>query len=161
MERYKQKGYAVVVVAEGVRYKGSTKPISQDDSTIDLFGHKKLGGVAEILARRIKKECGIENSNYVNPSYLYRSGSPTLFEKQQAMELGKIAAKTVIQEITGQVAVLQRDGGSIVTETKPIDDVLLTDKNGKTIPRNLDLRFYDAENYCITDLGRDYFMMIK
>lgn len=169
-KRYKNKGYAIVVVAEGVRYEGSDKPISRDDSVVDVFGHERLGGVAQILAERIKQELGIDNSNYNNPKHLYRCGisdnpeeesRPTLLDKKTGIYLGQEAAKAVNKRNTGIVAVLQRHGNNIMAETKPIDDVLLTDKNGKIIPRNLDLRFYDSKNYCITDLGKEYFRVIK
>jgi len=54
-EKYQVNKNVVVVVAEGVRYEGSDNPISQDSHDIDVFGHKKLGGVAEALAGRVKK----------------------------------------------------------------------------------------------------------
>jgi len=58
-KRYAQQGYARVVVAEGVNYKGSYNPISQDESNVDDYGHYKLGGAAQVLAARVKKELGI------------------------------------------------------------------------------------------------------
>jgi len=160
-QRYTKNNYAVVVVAEGVHYEGSEEPISQDRTNQDSFGNAKLGGVAEILAKRIKKELAIENCNDVNPNYLYRSGSPTLFEKLYAMELGKSAATTIAKQVTGLVAILQRVGNKIEAQTKPLESVVKIDQAGKIIPRNLDLRFYDPDNYCITDEGREYFRVIR
>ncbi len=158
-EKYKQQGYAVVVVAEGLRYDGSDKPISQDTTQIDPHGHTKLGGVSSILAARVKEELGIENSNATNPNYLYRSGSPNKLDLETGIKLGKLAASSVQNELSGHVAIVQRKGDQLVTTTKPIDKVLST-SGGVIIPRTLDLRFYDPTTYQITEAGKEYFRPI-
>jgi len=160
-KRYEQEGHVVAVVAEGVRYVYSDRPISEDESNIDVFGHRKLGGVAQILAERVKKELGIKNSNYVNPNYLYRCGPPTDLDRETAVELGTTALTAVHEQRTGEVVVIQRVNDSLIADTKPIDEVLLVDAKEHIIPRNLDLRFYDPATYSITSVGREYFRIMK
>ena len=164
---YKEKGYAIVVVAEGVKYKGSDVPIAQDATTVDSFGHKKLGGVAEILANRIKKELGVTNCNYVSPSYLYRSGilkdgksSPVAIDEETAIYLGKAAAMSVMDGQSGRLTVLQKMDNDFAARTIPIEYAVNFDVKGVIIPRKLDLAFYDTSNYSITDEGREYFRPI-
>lgn len=168
--RYKEQGYAIVVVAEGVRYKGADKPICEDAANVDEHGHKKLGGVAELLADRVRKELGIKNCNADNPNYLYRCGisynpenapAPSELDLSTGITLGCEAEKAVSGLSTGRIAVLERRGDKIVALTKPIDEVLLTDASGKIIPRNLDLRFYNASRYGITAAGKEYFKAIR
>jgi len=161
VERYNKEKNVIVVVAEGARYEGQETPISEDANKVDAFGHKKLGGVTQILADRVKKDTKIENCNYINPGHLYRSGPPTGFDRETAISLGKLAANNVFNGLTGGVAVVQREGSKIVTATRPIDEVLLADSTGRIIPRTVDLRFYDTNTYSITGLGREYFKLIR
>jgi len=156
-ERYQEKKNVVVVVAEGAKYKGSSNPISQDESKKDTFGHAKLGGVAEILARRIKQGLAIENCNAVNPGLLYRSGSPCSLDKNIGMRLGERAVKGAIDSRSGYVAVVQRVADYLTIDLKPVGEVVSTNALGIIEPRQVDPRFYDPANYCITDAGREYF----
>jgi 6-phosphofructokinase 1 len=154
---YKHQKNAIVVVAEGARYTGSKVPIAEDEKSVDSFGHKKLGGVAKILADRVKKDLGIENCNDENPNYLYRCGSPSITDRKYAIQLGECAAKAILGGTTGRVAVLERVGDNLKAVMKDISDVLEIDNNGRIVPRMMDPRFYDDGNYRITDLGRKYF----
>jgi ATP-dependent phosphofructokinase / diphosphate-dependent phosphofructokinase len=161
VKRYKEKGNVVVVVAEGLKYEGSSNPISEDTNTVDEFGHKKLGGVAEVLAKRVRSDTGIDNCKFNNPGYLYRSGRPTKKDREYASSLGKIAVKSIAKGNKCKVAVLTRIGNKLFTEITGIEKVLLTDSKGVVIPRTVDLRMYDANNYMITELGRQYFKIIN
>ncbi|MBD3164538.1 hypothetical protein GF323_05010 [Candidatus Woesearchaeota archaeon] len=160
-DRYAKEENAVVVVAEGVRYKGRSSPIREDAKDIDEHGHKKLGGVAKTLSARVKEDLKISRVDAEDRTLMYRSGSPTCLDRQTSMYLGKIAARTVIKGTTGQVAVLQRYGDDIRAEVRPIENVLDFDNMGRIIPRNIDPRFYDKDNYCITQLGKKYFEVIN
>ncbi len=159
-DRYKRQQNAIVVVAEGVKYAGSDNPIAQDESDMDTFGHKKLGGVAEILAERVKKELGIKNSNSVNPGYLYRSGSPSDVDRRIGILLGREAVSAISKKRSGEVAVVYRNDEGLRVRTMPVDEVLLTDSTGHIIPRNLDSRFYNPNAYSITPEGVEYFRPI-
>jgi len=161
MSRYKKRGHAVVVVAEGARYEGSDAPICEHAGRTDSFGHKRLGGVSEILAKRVKQDTGIENCNYTEPGYLYRSGNPIFFDSYHANLLGSAAAKSVIDHKTGNVAVLERQGKELAAAIRPISEVLLADSSGRIIPRAVDPRFYDPRKYAITEEGREYFRPIS
>jgi 6-phosphofructokinase 1 len=158
---YRDKRNVVVAVAEGVRYEGTDIPIAQDESNIDTFGHKKLGGVAEALASRIKDELNINNCNHVNPNYLYRSGPPSQTDMDAAIKLGIEAVKAIHKDRTGYVMVLQMKNSSINAIPMKVDEVLLTDASGHIVPRNLDERFYDPTRYAITDAGIKYFEVMR
>src|SRR5205085_12440373 len=52
--------FSIVVVAEGAKFStDSGAPVVQDMGK-DEFGHAKLGGIANILAREIEKRTGFE-----------------------------------------------------------------------------------------------------
>ena len=158
-ERYSSQKNAIIVVAEGVRYKGTSNPIAVDPSARDAFDHAKLGGVAEILAQKVKEELSITNVNAVNPGYLYRSGAPCELDRFTGRQLGIAAVDTVISGDTGKVAVLQRYHHRLVSAVLPIDQVLER-HDGRIIPRTVDSRFYDSETMNIAPLGKSYFSVL-
>jgi ATP-dependent phosphofructokinase / diphosphate-dependent phosphofructokinase len=160
-KRYKERKNAIIVVAEGLKYKGRKDPISEDKSNIDGFGHAKLGGVAEVLAKRVSNDLNTKECKSVNPAYLYRSGSPIDSEIKYTELLGKAVVDCVHNKQSLRVAVLMREDEKIYATTVKIDDVLVTDKNGSIIPRTVNPRFYDSENYTITPLGKEYFRLVK
>ena len=70
--------FSIVVVAEGAKFSsdaGSGSPILQDMGK-DEFGHAKLGGIANILAREIEKRTGFETRAVVL-GHIQRGGSPS------------------------------------------------------------------------------------
>jgi ATP-dependent phosphofructokinase / diphosphate-dependent phosphofructokinase len=158
---YRDNKNAIVVVAEGLKYEGQDNPICEDETQVDSFGHKKLGGVAEILAARVKADLGIESCVSNNPNYLYRSGSPNKIDLEYGKKLGKSAVLSLFSSDRPSVAVTQLNDGVLCSSIVNLDTVLITDNNGVIVPRTVDLRFYDKDKYMITDLGREYFKRIN
>ena len=66
------------VVAEGAKFStGSGAPVISDMGK-DEFGHAKLGGIANVLAREIEKRTGFETRAVVL-GHIQRGGSPSAF----------------------------------------------------------------------------------
>lgn len=80
--------FSIVVVAEGAKFSetGKGAPVVQDMGK-DEFGHAKLGGIANILAREIEKRTGFETRAVVL-GHIQRGGSPSAFDRVLATRYG-------------------------------------------------------------------------
>jgi ATP-dependent phosphofructokinase / diphosphate-dependent phosphofructokinase len=162
---YERKKSSIVVVAEGVKYENGSF-ISCNEISCDEFQNKKMGGAAEELSLRVRKEFGLKKCNSVNPGYLYRCGvlnslgdksGPFGGDLGYGIRLGIEATKTIQAQLSGNVITTQKEKNKIILAVRKVEDSFLTNLEGKIIPRNVDLRFYDSEGYSITQEGRNYF----
>ena len=126
------KEYTMIAVSEGAVPKGGNM-ISQDNEK-DAFGHSRLGGIAEQLAREIENRTGKE-ARHVVLGHLQRAGSPTAFDRVLGTRLGVKAVDFVHDKKFGKMASLR--GTEIV-------DVDLSEAVGKlkTVPKH---RFDEAK----------------
>lgn len=102
------KYFSIVVVAEGAKFapaSGDSAPILQDMGK-DEFGHAKLGGIANILAREIEKRTGFETRAVVL-GHIQRGGSPTAFDRVLATRYGLGAIDMVHRGEFGCMAALR------------------------------------------------------
>lgn len=84
--REKGKTFSIVVVAEGARPKGTGEVVTQD-SSVDEFGHVRLGGVGTIVAQQIRERLGIETRVTIL-GHIQRGGTPTAEDRFVATRLG-------------------------------------------------------------------------
>ncbi len=100
--------FSIVVVAEGAKFSAETSdgsPILQDMGK-DEFGHAKLGGIANILAREIEKRTGYETRAVVL-GHIQRGGSPSAFDRVLATRYGLGAIDMVHRGEFGCMAALR------------------------------------------------------
>jgi phosphofructokinase-like protein len=100
--------FSIVVVAEGAKFSqeaGTGGPVLQDMGK-DEFGHAKLGGIANILAREIEKRTGFETRAVVL-GHIQRGGSPTAFDRVLATRYGLGAIDMVHRGEFGCMAALR------------------------------------------------------
>ncbi len=100
--------FSIVVVAEGAKFSsdsGSGAPILQDMGK-DEFGHAKLGGIANILAREIEKRTSFETRAVVL-GHIQRGGSPSAFDRVLATRYGLGAIDMVHRGEFGCMAALR------------------------------------------------------
>ena len=102
-ERYARDRYAIVVVAEGAL--STEGDLVTKDASLDAFGHVKLSGVGEALAKRIEDLTGFETRSVVL-GHLQRGGSPVAFDRNLGARLGLKAADAVDQKQFGQMVAL-------------------------------------------------------
>jgi phosphofructokinase-like protein len=69
--------FSIVVVAEGAKVKSNDMT---KDQSLDEFGHVKLGGIGDYLAKEIEKRTGYETRVSVL-GHIQRGGSPTAFDR--------------------------------------------------------------------------------
>ncbi|MEK6531208.1 MAG: ATP-dependent 6-phosphofructokinase [Deltaproteobacteria bacterium] len=123
------KNFSLVVAAEGAFPKEASGMITKD-KTLDAFGHAKLGGVGEFLAKVIEERTGLE-SRYVVLGHLQRGGTPTAYDRVLATRFGVRAIELVNEGKFGRMVALQ--GNRIV-------DIPLEDATSKT--KTVDMELY-------------------
>jgi 6-phosphofructokinase 1 len=91
----RENEYCVVVVSEGAAYKDGT--FLADAGTTDAFGHKQLGGVAQVVAQMVKDELGFKY-HYAIADYLQRSARhiASKTDADQAYAVGKAAVEMAL-----------------------------------------------------------------
>jgi 6-phosphofructokinase 1 len=98
--------FSIVVVAEGAKFaSGAGAPVVQDMGK-DEFGHAKLGGIANILAREIEQRTGFETRAVVL-GHIQRGGSPSAFDRVLATRYGLGAIDMVHRSEFGCMAALR------------------------------------------------------
>jgi 6-phosphofructokinase len=108
--------FSIVVVAEGVKPPDSNG--AESDSQVvsregkDAFGHVRLGGIGNLLAREIERRTGFE-SRAVVLGHIQRGGSPTAFDRMLATRYGIGAIDAVHRADFGKMVALR--GTDIVT----------------------------------------------
>jgi len=105
------KDFSIVVVSEGYELtyaSGERRQVAQEAPPTDQFGHVRLGGVGEQLAREIEERTGFE-SRVTVLGHVQRGGSPTPRDRVLATRYGLKAADLVEQGRFGTMAALQGD----------------------------------------------------
>ena len=106
----KGKDFSIVVVSEGYELtyaSGETRTVTQE-ADLDAFGHVRLGGVGDALAREIEERTGYETRVTVL-GHVQRGGSPTPHDRVLATRYGIKAAELVIAGAWGRMAALRGD----------------------------------------------------
>jgi 6-phosphofructokinase 1 len=90
--RFHQQFAPIVVVAEGaVPVEGTMETVTQE---LDAFGHVRLGGIADRLAKEIERRTGKE-ARAVVIGHVQRGGTPTAFDRWLATRFGLHAITAV------------------------------------------------------------------
>lgn len=97
--------YAMVTISEGAHFSGGAVV---EYGEADAYGHRKLGGIGEILGEALKK---ITGQNIINQqvSYLMRSGAPDALDLMVAVNYANMAMQLILSGTRGRMVAL-RDG---------------------------------------------------
>ena len=111
-DRFKNPSrYSVVLVSEGAMFDGG-EMIFQDIAA-DAYGHKKLGGVGELVGEELKARSPKFNNgkriNVINQKlgYLVRCGDPDALDSIVPMAYGNLALDLILSGIHGRLVVLK------------------------------------------------------
>ena len=105
------KDFSIVVVSEGYELtyaSGESRRVAGEPAATDQFGHVRLGGVGDELAREIEERTGFETRVTVL-GHVQRGGTPTPHDRVLATRFGLKAADLVEERAWGQMAALQGD----------------------------------------------------
>jgi 6-phosphofructokinase 1 len=153
---YEKWRNAVIVVAEGARWSdGSYVQAELDEG--QGFDHPRFGGSAAVLASRLKQGLSgrfdTRNINAVNPSYLYRSGTPNALDRMMAEKLGAEAVKLIHEGIRETMFLaVRKESGGFGTLRVPLSRFA----SGDALHRFVDAGFYDQALLNISEDGRRY-----
>src|SRR6266705_5786996 len=131
--------FSIVVVAEGAKFSTDVDPehgapIVQDMGK-DEFGHARLGGIGNILAREIEKRTGFETRTVVL-GHIQRGGSPTAFDRVLATRYGLGAIDMVHRGEFGCMAALRANKivsirlADAVSKNRTVDQEMIDVANG-------------------------------
>ncbi len=102
--RFKSSYAPIICVAEGaIPANGS---LSTADAELDAFGHAKLGGIGEWLAKQIEARTGKEARTTVL-GHIQRGGTPTAFDRVLATRFGLAAIDAVAEGDWGKMVALR------------------------------------------------------
>ena len=125
--------YSLVVVSEGAMPIGGQ--VIQTGEP-DAYGHRKLGGIGDLLSDRIKEITGV-NIMYQKLGYLMRSGPADMVDRMVGMNFGLLALQLVQKGEFGKLVGIH-DGNYVRV---PIETVI----SGK---RHVDVdMYYDVDAY--------------
>ncbi len=132
-KRNNPSNYAIVTVSEGAMMEGGD---IIESGPADAYGHRKLGGIGELIANQIK-ELTNQHILYQKFSYAMRSGAPDSLDRMVSMSFGNLAMQLIQRDEYGKMVALQ--GGRYTTV--PIE-IVLTGKKQVDVEA-----YYDIENY--------------
>jgi 6-phosphofructokinase 1 len=132
--RHDKGRYAsIVVVAEGAEPIPGT--VEMGEKVYDKFGHVRLGGIADVIAREVGDRTGFE-TRVVMLGHVQRGGTPTAFDRVLSTRYGVAAIDLVHDQGWGQMVALRG------TEIVPVP---LADTVGQTKPLDMNLYHGVAE----------------
>lgn len=131
--------YSMLLVSEGAMFKGGEMVFK--DATTDAYGHKKLGGIGDLISEELKRLSPEYNKgktvNIINQKlgYMVRGGDPDAIDSIVPMAYGNLALDLILQNIHGRLVVLKNGRYDNV----PID-IVTSQKKLVNVPR-----YYDTE----------------
>ncbi len=132
-KRNNPSNYAIFTISEGAIMEGGDVIESGE---ADAYGHRKLGGVGQLVAEEIKRRTG-QDIMYQQLAYMMRSGAPDSLDRMVAMSFGNLAMQLIRRGETGKMVALH--GGKY--STVPIEMIMAGKKRVDVAA------FYDIENY--------------
>jgi ATP-dependent phosphofructokinase / diphosphate-dependent phosphofructokinase len=132
-KRNNPSNYAIMSISEGAIMEGGE---IIESGEADAYGHRKLGGIGEIVSLEIKRRTG-ENIMYQQLAYLMRSGAPDSLDRMVAMSFGHLAVQLIQRNETGKMVALH--GGKYTTV--PIE-MIMAGKKRVDVPSYYDILSY-------------------
>ncbi len=103
--------YSVVLISEGAMYEGGEMVFAEE--TTDAYGHKKLGGIGDLISQKLKELSPKYNNGKVvdvmnqKLGYLVRCGDPDATDSIVPMAYGNLALDLLLRRIHGRLVVLK------------------------------------------------------
>ena len=128
-DRFKNPSrYSVVLVSEGAMFEGGEMVFKE--ATTDAYGHKKLGGIGDLVSSELKTRSVKYNNerpiDIINQKlgYLVRCGDPDAIDSIVPMAYGNLALDLILDKVHGRLVVLKNGR----YDNMPIDVVTSTKK---------------------------------
>jgi len=147
-------GRCFVVVGEGLKAADGNYITTQADTfSTDAFGHRQLGGVAELLKEVVAEKVGVK-CRYNKPGTAQREAMhfASLTDSDEAYLVGRTAVEEALKGTSGWMVTLLREPGETYSCTTGLAALADVANGEKCVPREF---INDAGNH-ITDAMRDY-----
>src|SRR5499427_9215324 len=124
--------YSIVLVSEGAMFEGGEMVFQ--NTAADAFGHRKLGGIGELVAAKLKELSPKYNNGQTvecieqKLGYLVRCGDPDAIDSIVPMAYGNLALDLLLKNIHGRLVVVKNGRYDnipieVVTATKKVVNV--------------------------------------
>jgi 6-phosphofructokinase len=143
-DRFHRSRYSVIVVSEGA-YAEDGKTVTIDEHR-DAFGHARLGGIGEVLAKHIMDETPYE-ARAVALGHPQRGGAPSPVDRIMGLLFGARAAEAVANDDFGKM-VSARGIAPACTLSLVDLSVVMGTLNAVDVER-----YYDTTRYHLKGLG--------
>lgn len=143
-DRFHRSRYSVIVVSEGA-YSEDGEIVTIDDRR-DAFGHARLGGIGEVLAKQIMDKTPYE-ARAVALGHPQRGGAPSPVDRIMGLLFGARAADAVANGDFGKMVSARG-----VAPACTLSLVDLSVVQGKLNAVDVE-RYYDTTRYHVKDLG--------
>ncbi len=120
--------YSVVLISEGAMFEGGEMIFEKE--TTDAYGHKKLGGIGDLVSEKLKELSPRYNHgkaiDTINQKlgYLVRCGDPDAIDSIVPMAYGNLALDLILRKVHGRLVVLKNGR----YDNMPIDAVIASKK---------------------------------
>ena len=104
--------YSVVLVSEGAMFVGGEMIFEKE--TTDAYGHKKLGGIGDLVSEKLKELSPKYNDgktiDIINQKlgYLVRGGAPDAIDSIVPMAYGNLALDLLLRRVHGRLVVSEK-----------------------------------------------------
>ncbi len=121
MRHKRGKTFTIVVIAEGTRLEGVELSVVLPGSlATDDFGHRRFGGIGEVLGKRIEEDTGYETRVSVL-GHIQRGGTPTAFDRVLGTRFGVKAVEMIKEGAFGKMVSYQNNKLKFVEITEAIE----------------------------------------
>ncbi len=125
--------YAMMVISEGASMiGGQVVEYGQEDA----YGHKKLGGIGQIVGDALKRLTGVDIVNQ-QLAYLMRAGAPDSLDRMVAVSYGNLAVQLIAEGHAGRMVALREGTYTTVPVETPTQGTKRVDVG----------ELYDADRY--------------
>lgn len=125
--------YSVCLVSEGAMPSENDNMVFSDNEA-DMFGHKKLGGIGDLVSNKMKELSPKFNNgkrvNVINQrlGYVVRCGAPDAIDSIVPMAFGNLALDLILEKTSGRLVTLKNgrydnEHLEVVTSYKKVVDV--------------------------------------
>jgi 6-phosphofructokinase 1 len=120
--------YSVVLLSEGAMFEGGERIFEKE--TTDAFGHKKLGGIGDMVSEKLQELSPKYNNGKLihcisqKLGYLVRGGDPDAIDSIVPMAYGNLALDLILSKVHGRLVVLKNGR----YDNMPIDAVTASKK---------------------------------
>lgn len=132
-KRNNPSSYAILTISEGAHFVDGE---IIETGPADAYGHRKLGGIGEIVSEEIKRITG-ENTMYQKFGYVMRSGAPDVLDRMVSMAFGNLAFQLLMNEDFGKMTAIQRGKYTTIPLEYVLSGIKRVDVDA----------YYDKENY--------------